>query len=525
MSKIAAIQLAPLQEVRVQALQTLFAALDAIDPVMPIEAHGTRMQGGQTPTAQPLQAVILVPPGNGRVVLAVAGQPLELPLTPELEAAIAREPAMMRAGARVLLQPDIASGVLRLMPQAEAPRMTPATVNALRAFAPGPSTEPAPPLAQVFPPGSPGAAIQRLTGLAFPLAESASDQPVPMIARAGASPAQVGAGASDLPSAIQLVLPRTALPALAALPASVAEAALGAAVRQTPLSPALAQLIAQSPELPGVARLASLRLNAASAPAGDDIERAIRQSGVLLEASLARGQAPAGDLKSLLLALKAAFAGAADPPPQPAKPNAGNGPRAGHDAGVPREPAPMRPSASAPATPSVELARLVEGAVERIKLNQLASLPEITGMRVTDERPQSFHLTTTIPLATHGLDKPQTAAIGLMIEHQPVPLAPDEIDAEDSGGEEAQDFPWKVRIALDLEETGPVQAEIGLRGQAVAVTLWAERRMVAEAARRDIGALHDMLTAAAFEVTRLDVKDGRPVGQQPRATRVLDRRT
>jgi Flagellar hook-length control protein FliK len=86
-------------------------------------------------------------------------------------------------------------------------------------------------------------------------------------------------------------------------------------------------------------------------------------------------------------------------------------------------------------------------------------------------------------------------------------------------------FPWKVRIAVDLEETGPVQAEIALRGQSIAVTLWAERHATAGIARREISALHQALSQASFDVTRLEVKDGRPSGSTKTANPVLDRRT
>lgn len=82
-----------------------------------------------------------------------------------------------------------------------------------------------------------------------------------------------------------------------------------------------------------------------------------------------------------------------------------------------------------------------------------------------------------------------------------------------------------MRIAVDLEETGPVQAEIALRGQRIAVTLWAERKSMAEDARAAIGTLHQALTGAAFEVSNLEVRDGRPAGPLPRFQPLLDRRS
>ena len=69
------------------------------------------------------------------------------------------------------------------------------------------------------------------------------------------------------------------------------------------------------------------------------------------------------------------------------------------------------------------------------------------------------------------------------------------------------------------------QAEIALRGQSVGVTLWAERKGMAEAARAEIGALHKALTGAAFEVVNLEVKDGFPHLVAQRHAPVLDKRT
>jgi Flagellar hook-length control protein FliK len=491
MSAIVSALQGQLHELRAQNLATLLSAVEPVSAIARAEA------GASQP--QTLHATVIAPPQNGRVMIALAGTALELPLSAALLAEAEANPALFREGARLTLQPEPGTAALRLVMPEATPRATPATLVNMSRLAPGPSAEAAPPLPQVFQPGTPGAGVQRLTGLAFPLAEM---------------PATTTPNAQNQPNA--LALPgRQIASALAMLPPQVAEAALYAASRQAPISPAITALLGEAPDAPLPARaqaaleaLATSRLDATAKPEASTINRALLQSGVFLEASLAKGQTPASDLKSLLLAVKSALL-----PPESTK----------AEVPAPRsQPEGLRTRETGS---SSELLRLVEGAVERIKLNQFASLPEHQGVRITDDRPQSFQLSTTIPLATQGLDRPQTAAIGLMIEHQP---HADEIEApetDDDGDNEAHGFPWKVRIALDLEETGPVQAEIGLRGHAVAVTLWAERKGTAALARSEIGALHEALTGAAFEVSRLEVKDGRPMGNTPRFTPALDRRT
>ena len=156
---------------------------------------------------------------------------------------------------------------------------------------------------------------------------------------------------------------------------------------------------------------------------------------------------------------------------------------------------------------------------------QMASLPDHPEIRVTDDRAQPMRLALSIPIATQGHENAPTAIMGLMIEHRPPMSEVTPYEAETPEKGEAEAFPWKVRIALDLEETGPVQAEIALRGQSVAVTLWAERPKMADRARAEIGALHEALTGAAFDVFKLEVKDGRPQGKPMRAAPMLDRRT
>jgi hypothetical protein len=377
-------------------------------------------------------------------------------------------PALLRAGASLALPADIPA----------RPVPGPATMVSVQAQSQpaGPSVGPAPQFAGAFPHGTLGAAIARLAGIAFPQGEPAG---AAIPARGEAAPAL-----------------RPGLIARPVLP-EIAEAVQRGAARQIPLGAAIEALLA-APEgeaglpAPLAAALRALAAGRALPHAlghAEGLERAIRASGLFLEGALARGEAPA-DLKSQLLRLRAEAA---------------------------RNPEHAR---------AAEMLRAADGAVERVKLMQLASLPEHPEIRLTDERGAPLRLALQIPLATQGHERPQTAMLGLVIEHNPFAAEPPAYAVENEGNAEAEEgFPWKIRVALDLEETGPVQAEIALRGQAVAVTLWAERPATAGTARAEIGALHAALTDAAFEVTRLDVRDGMPLSRPARHAPMLDRRT
>lgn len=476
-------------DLKAQSLSTLMATIDPVQGAARVVGNLTGNAEATMQSAEAaIRAVVIENTGNGRAILQIAGGLVEAELPAELMRAALTNPNLIKPGATLTLPADIPA----------RPVSQPATLVAISGQATGASVGPAPPLASAFPPGTLGALISRLAGIAFP----------------GSEPEALAAPGT---SGHQPVL----RPGMLSQPLSpdLAEALLRAASRQMPLSGALTQILtpgeADTAPLPPDLAAAIRALQAARATpdalkTADGLQNAVQRSGLFLEANLAQaaGQPVPADLKAALLALKALLGA-------PAEPAAGARLAATNTARLPGEADHARP----------EIARAVEGAVERLKLLQMASLPEHLEIRVTDDRAQPMRLALQIPLATQGPDRPPTAMMGLMIEHRPQAneAAPYQIEKDGNGETEA--FPWKVRIALDLEETGPVQAEIALRGQSVAVTLWAERQSMAALARDEIGALHEALTGAAFDVFRLEVKDGRPQGKVPRPGPLLDRRT
>lgn len=537
MSGISPTLSAQMQEIRTQNLAALLAAVDAASAPGTVESKKPQVTPGNSiPAKAPIiaPAIVVESPQSGRILIQIAGEAIELELPPALQRLAAKQPELFARGAQVPVQLS-ANGVrLASFPPPATPPQPAATIRQLSTSAPAVHNpvEAAPALANAFPPGSIGAAITRLTGLAFPIAERAATSPTP-----------------PLPSGEHAPLPRAALPALSALPAGLAEAILRTAAQQAPLAPSIAALLASpitKETAAPLAALQALRLNGLVKPDAPAIEQAVRRSGIFLESQIVKLAQPVSadesasktaaqmqpDLKSVLLALKAAFEGKSLDRISPTLPEAlPAASQRGQTQILPREgllaARELAQTLHSPAPPSAnaDLVRLVEGAIERVKLSQLASLQDHLQVQVTDERSGGTRLALSLPLATQGMDRPQTATIGLVIEHHP-PNTQGEFEIEEfSGGESEEAFPWKVRIAVDLEETGPVQAEIALRGQAIAITLWAERKAMAGMARAEIGHLHEALTKASFDVTRLEVRDGRPLGAAGHAVPVLDRRS
>lgn len=473
-----------------------------------------------------LEAVLLSLPRDGKVMVALAGQKLEVPLPADVQEHVAQNPSLLRPGTHIPVSIDPESQALRYawpeMPASQS--RSPATMvtlssssNSMAGAAAGagqkpaaPAQPPAPspvsaamggmpaPSSSSFPPGSAAYAISRLTGLSFPVAEAADAlHPGRPASSAGARPA--GASAPFSPAV------------LSALPQGIAQEALRAAMRQGPIGAAITQLLSSTPapnapEAVLVAQLAGLRLDGKAKPDGAKLRDAVRASGLFMEADLAamtaeesaKGALPP-DLKATLLTLKARMGEGASPASQAAQLD-----------GMVETPAP--------------LPRMIEGALERIKLMQMASLPDSSaGSTQSDAQP--LRLVLSIPVATAGANQPMTAMLGLVVEHYPQgqPMAEDAVTGK--AEQEAHVFPWKIRLAFDTAETGPVQAEIGLRGHAIAVTLWAENRRMAEGARADIASLHGALREAAFETITLSVKDGRPAGRAAPHFTHLDQRT
>lgn len=309
-------------------------------------------------------------------------------------------------------------------------------------------------------------------------------------------------------------------PILKVVDADAMQQVLGQALRaalprQTALPPLLANLasLARDPgsgtSLPAAASASAAAVHAnlptpAMVADAAGLKQALLDSGIFLEAKLARAVATdtpvalTGDLKAGLLRLFTALSG--------------------HDGTMVPTPAsdvppPMRGAAPQPqAAPTATLAELpparvggellqqVEGALARIQLSQLASVP-------TD--------TTAAPMWTLELpvrNEPRTDTWHLRFTQ------------ERRGGDIANPDIWSVALAFDLEGLGPVRAFVSVIGEQVSTALWAEENSTVALFDRHLEELRESFHAAGLVVGRVDCRHGAPAEAQPAGTgtRLLD---
>lgn len=271
--------------------------------------------------------------------------------------------------------------------------------------------------------------------------------------------------------------------------AAVDQAKGAAAASQASLAPMFADMAAalNAPSTPpqlrtALANVLSLRTPVGANFTGPQLQQAVAQSGVMLEAKLAAGTPPGRDLKAALLTLLQTLKALPAPPPSaaPAAPirplaqHAGLDPTTAeppptvpdpiHSAARPPPPlrdAPLRPQpAETSALPLMRegevaprLAAEVEHAVARQVLHQIASLPQ---------GPDGPAWMFELPLLT-----PQGATLAQ--------FAIQRDDREGGGGASAEEGgpAWRARFALDVDPLGPVQVDLRLGGAHRShVTLW-----------------------------------------------------
>lgn len=223
---------------------------------------------------------------------------------------------------------------------------------------------------------------------------------------------------------------------------------------------------------------------------GEAIERGVAQSGVFLEAALAGGTPPQADTKAALLNLRAIVTRWLGEVPQPA-PMAGDQP-APPVHGLPPRAAPIEPP-PLPEAPR-EIARLVheqaDAAISRVKLAQLASLPDAPGPRVS-----GTEVRVELPFL-----------IGHELVMAQIQIAPDGRRREGADRRRG----WTMRFAMNFSATGEVGAEVGVLGSAVNVALWAAEPDTAEALTSALPELTGALQAIGLKPGAIRVRRGAP---------------
>jgi hypothetical protein len=323
------------------------------------------------------------------------------------------------------------------------------------------------------------------------------------------------------PATIRLVSASTAPPPSSATPNRVADVisrvTTDAATRQGSAAPLYADLAALTSRgdiaLPKpLERLAALllsnRLQGDAPITADALKQSIARSGVFQEAQLANGEASKIDSKALLLGLRELLK--SETLPVSSSPSNTEPPRRDGALTSQKAPPPTLANESDPKVISSTLARETDQAVERLKLHQIASLPDQRIPPSDQQRPQQLNFELPVALAQH------TALAGFRIERD---------KPRTSKNGQAIDC-WGVRFAIDADVLGPVHAYVRLAGQTISVSLWAEQADTHKALVDAIPMLEAALSQNALDIGELVVFSGKPAeAKHATSSHFLDRRS
>ncbi len=147
------------------------------------------------------------------------------------------------------------------------------------------------------------------------------------------------------------------------------------------------------------------------------------------------------------------------------------------------------------------LRKQLEGALSRIQLHQLASLPTSA---------EAANRTWIFELPIRYQDTTQLMHVS--------------IDADESGsnGTELQ-HTWTANLAFDLPELGAVHARISLRGEQLSTIFWAPSKTTAAHFQAALPTLSERLTAAGFIAPRVQALRGIPPRPTPSPTTTQQR--
>ncbi len=286
---------------------------------------------------------------------------------------------------------------------------------------------------------------------------------------------------------------RVALPRQAALPPLLANLAWLSApsgtAQASTLSPAVTQLASQ---------LFNNLASAASATTAQGLKDALYNSGLFLENKLAH-QVPRQDQQGLkndfkaglLRLLEGLHAESVRGQNSPGQPSATQPPSL---RGSPLQAQPAVPASLPVQSPSgavAELTQQTEGALARLQLNQLTSLPAA-------EHPAPLW-TLELPLRHNG----RADLLHMRIEQD-----------QTAKRSSTQNASWTVSLGLDLDGLGPMHARITLANERVSTTLWAERGETVALLDKHIDELRHGLAHAGLKTDTIRCQQGEP----PRAT-------
>lgn len=250
-------------------------------------------------------------------------------------------------------------------------------------------------------------------------------------------------------------------------------------------------------------QILGLRLGGSGELSGKALQQAVAQSGQFREAALAgrpgafSGNLP--DLKTTLISFRSllqhfgAEAKPLKPAHQPSIPSKAEAPQGQAQQGA------QGMWAGASQKNLQSLLEETDAALARVRITQLVNsgMAGDDGRQATASRPMD--MVVELPLALGQ----ETAVLQMQI-------------GRDGGGNQAEEdgeAGWRLRFALDLTATGPVEAAISLRGGGTYVSLWVDRKETLQL----LSEARDMMEAA-FADAGLDLQELRFVRGLPPKT-------
>lgn len=148
-----------------------------------------------------------------------------------------------------------------------------------------------------------------------------------------------------------------------------------------------------------------------------------------------------------------------------------------------------------------QMLRLLAGVLNRITVNQLHS--QVLSTRTTADSPA--------PNNTLVMDLPwlnqqnEPRVMQLRVEEQIS-------DASDDRRTRSVNTEWKLSLAMNLDEAGPMHFDVALGFGKVSAQVWAEKQSTLQTARDHLPALRQSLADIGLEVTDLECRRGIPQG-------------
>ena len=174
-----------------------------------------------------------------------------------------------------------------------------------------------------------------------------------------------------------------------------------------------------------------------------------------------------------------------------------------------------QPTASGEPATVGQMLRLLAGMLNRITVNQLHS-QALTARGGAEAGAPASTLLLDLPWLTPQ-HEPRLAQ--LRIEQYP------ENKESDHKTPAAAVAEWRLSLAMDLDEAGPLHFDVALRQQSVSARVWAEKQSTLQRVNEELPLLRQSLTDLGLEVSDLECRRGTPQGSVTRLEhRLVDTR-